>query len=168
MMVAIDANTKLVYEGEGYYGYGLWPTPVLSLATLIQQGQGFDKLPVSPDLFMPTWCFAKTHSTLSLAFVGGGSTRRLGTQPQSWRVTPHLFMASQGLASMQLHGFDSNFMASIRPSVKDVLVALGTGDSYTLWRVVGVERIVMGEDLVTLRARSSLGCPNCHRREHFG
>jgi hypothetical protein len=37
------------------------------------------------------------------------------------------------------------------------LIALGTRDASTLWRVVDIERIVTGEDLVTLRARSALG-----------
>ena len=37
------------------------------------------------------------------------------------------------------------------------LVALGPRSAFSLWRVASIERIVTGESLVTLRARSSLG-----------
>jgi hypothetical protein len=40
---------------------------------------------------------------------------------------------------------------------ESVLIVLGTRDAFTLWRIVDVERIVTGEDLITLRARSALG-----------
>jgi hypothetical protein len=36
-------------------------------------------------------------------------------------------------------------------------LAFGARSAYSLWRVVDIERTVAGEDLVTLRARSSLG-----------
>jgi hypothetical protein len=37
------------------------------------------------------------------------------------------------------------------------MVALGTRQAYSVWRVISVERIVTGEDLVTLKARGALG-----------
>jgi hypothetical protein len=38
-----------------------------------------------------------------------------------------------------------------------MILALGTTDAMTLWRIVSIERIAAGEELITLRSRSSLG-----------
>jgi hypothetical protein len=48
-------------------------------------------------------------------------------------------------------------MRELANHLGSTLIALGTQDAFTLWRVVDVERVVTGEDLVTLRARSALG-----------
>ncbi|NJM44012.1 MAG: hypothetical protein HC858_08625 [Brachymonas sp.] len=58
---------------------------------------------------------------------------------------------------MQLYGFDSNLVGSMSVHVNQTLLALGTRDAHTLWRIVACERIVSGEDLLTLRARTSFG-----------
>jgi hypothetical protein len=157
MMVAIDGNTKLVYEGESYYGYGLWPTPVLSLATLIADADSITRLPPGSDLLHADMVFREDSFDPVTRIRRGRLYKTPGSQPQQWRVTPHSFLPSQGPSSVWLHGFDSNFIASIRASLSGGLIALGTRDAYTLWRVVDVERIVTGEDLLTLRARASLG-----------
>ena len=49
-MIGIDSNTWLVYEGVSNYGHGVWPTPVVSIATLITGDADWEKLPSSPHL----------------------------------------------------------------------------------------------------------------------
>jgi hypothetical protein len=45
-------------------------------------------------------------------------------------------------------------------------IALGIQEAMTLWRVIGIEQISTGEDLVTLKARSNLGVlPNLSESE---
>lgn len=46
-MIGIDTNTWLVYEGVSNYGHGVWPTPVLTAATLIQAETDWDRIPRS-------------------------------------------------------------------------------------------------------------------------
>jgi hypothetical protein len=156
-MIAIDGNTKLVYEGQSFYGYGLWPTPVLSLATVIANAASLIRLPAGSDLLHADMVFREDSFDPVTRIRRGRLYKTPGSQPQEWHVTPHSFLPSQALTQVRLHGFDSNFMAGIRGSVGDSLIALGTRDAFTLWRVVDIERIVTGEDLLTLRARGSLG-----------
>lgn len=47
-MIGIDRNTWLVYEGVSTYGHGIWPLPVISMATLIENEDGWKTLPTSP------------------------------------------------------------------------------------------------------------------------
>ncbi len=158
MMIAIDGNTKLVYEGQGNYGYGLWPTPVLSMATLLDSEFDFSRLPIGSDLFNASIVFREDSFDPVTRIRRGRLYKTPGTQPQTWRVHLHANVQGSGpMVSIPLHGFDSNYLASDRHKFNGALIALGCADAYTLWRVVGVERIVTGEDLLTLRARSALG-----------
>lgn len=158
MMIAIDGNTKLVYEGQSGYGYGLWPMPVLSIATLLDSEFDVSQLPAGTDLFNASIVFREDSFDPVTRIRRGRLYKTPGTQPQTWRVHLHANVQGPGpMVSIPLHGFDSNYLASERHKFAGALIALGCADAYSLWRVVGVERIVTGEDLLTLRARSSLG-----------
>jgi hypothetical protein len=45
----------------------------------------------------------------------------------------------------------------LKTGAQPTIVAFGARAAFTLWRVVDIERMITGEDLVTLRARSSFG-----------
>lgn len=158
MMIAIDGNTKLVYEGQSGYGYGLWPTPVLSMATLLDSEFEIIGLPTGADLLNASIVFREDSFDPVTRIRRGRLYKTPGTQPQTWRVHLHANVQGPGpMVSTPLHGFDSNYLSSERHRFNGAMIALGCADAFTLWRVVGVERIVTGEDLLTLRARSSLG-----------
>ncbi len=158
MMIGIDGNTKLVYEGQSNYGYGLWPTPVLSLATLMVDEIDVGRVPASADLFQAKIVFREDSFDPVTRIRRGRLYKTPGTQPQPWHVHLHASIQGPGpRVQVSLHGFDSNFMAAERDKLKNALLALGSVDAYTLWKVVDIERIVTGEDLLTLRARSSFG-----------
>lgn len=158
MMIGIDTNTNLVYEGQSNYGYGLWPAPVLSLATLMDEALDVGRIPVSSDLFNADTVFREDSFDPVTRIRRGRLYRTPGTRPQTWQVFLHAAIQGPGpRVALSLHGFDSNYLAAERGKFSNALIALGSADAYTLWRVVGVERIVTGEDLLTLRARSSLG-----------
>jgi hypothetical protein len=158
MMIAVDGNTKLVYEGQACYGYGLSPSPVLSLATVIYEESNFQNIPAGADLFHADTVFREDSFDPVTRIRRGRLYKTPGIQPQEWRVIPNaMFQGVAGQIQMRLHGFDSNLISSERDTFRNALIALGSADAYTLWRVVSVERIITGEDLLTLRARSSLG-----------
>ncbi|NBW50459.1 MAG: hypothetical protein EBR49_10285, partial [Betaproteobacteria bacterium] len=158
MMIGIDTNTNLVYEGQSNYGYGLWPAPVLSLATLMDGALDVGRIPVSSDLFNAHTVFREDSFDPVTRIRRGRLYRTPGTRPQTWQVFLHAAIQGPGQrVALSIHGFDSNYLAAERGKFSNALIALGSADAYTLWRVVGVERIVTGEDLLTLRARSSLG-----------
>lgn len=158
MMIGIDTNTNLVYEGQSNYGYGLWPSPVLSLATLMDGVLDVGRIPVNADLFSADTVFREDSFDPVTRIRRGRLYRTPGTCPQIWQVFLHAAIQGPGpRVALSLHGFDSNSLAGVRNKFNNALIALGSADAYSLWRVVGVERIVTGEDLLTLRARSSLG-----------
>jgi hypothetical protein len=158
MMIGVDGNTHLVFEGQGQYGYGIWPTPVLSMATLMDAEFDVGRIPVGTDLLKAQLVFREDSFDPVTRIRRGRLYKTPGTQPQMWRVHLHANIQGSGQSvNMPLHGFDSNQLSGERHKFRNSLIALGGADAYTLWRVVSVERIVSGEDLLTLRARSSLG-----------
>lgn len=157
MMIAINYNDHLVYEGQSNYGHALWPAPVLSLATLIQDEADFRELPPGSDLHTADLVFREDSFDPVTRIRRGRLYKTQPSRPQLWHVSPHFVPPGQGQQQLQLHGFDSQLVGDMRGDVNKSLIALGTRDARTLWRIVAIERIVTGENLLTLRARSSLG-----------
>lgn len=158
MMIALSQDTKLVYEGESNHGYGLWPTPVLSIASVVSGADDLQGLPPVNDLYSAKLVFREDSFDPTTRVRRGRLYATPGVQPDRWTVFPQSFMPSQGLTSMNLHGFSSN---AARPVFQTIgahsLLALGSADAFTLWRIVAKEQIANGEFLLTLKARSSLG-----------
>jgi hypothetical protein len=89
-----------------------------------------------------------------------------GSQPQEWNVQVHPAYHEEDLAAKVYGGWIKKRVNAFQawPAFRELggprstaLIALGTAEASTLWRVVDIERIVTGEDLLTLRARSALG-----------
>jgi hypothetical protein len=88
------------------------------------------------------------------------------SQPHEWKVQPHpaykkdnlLAANSGGTISRTLFGFVAwPAFRELGGPTSRAQIALGIADAFTMWRVVDIERIVTGEDLLTLRARGALG-----------
>jgi hypothetical protein len=156
-MIGFDSN-RLVYEGESFYGRGLWPTPVITLATHIANTDSFHMIPVSDDLMCAKLAFREDSFDPVTRIRRGRFYFNPGGNPILWHVHPHSFLPSQALTDMRLTTYQRWQAAKeLRSEGCEALVALGIADAYTMWRVVDIERISTGDDLVTLRARSSLG-----------
>ena len=46
-MIGIDESTHLLYEGDSIYGYGVWPTPILTTAALVKGKEDWALVPTS-------------------------------------------------------------------------------------------------------------------------
>lgn len=57
------------------------------------------------------------------------------------------------LAYHDLHSFGSKMVAANA----ELVIALGAADLLTLWKIVSVEKVFSGQDLLALKARSSFG-----------
>ena len=87
------------------------------------------------------------------------------SQPCQWYVKPHAGTVHEhshgqtsGTFPRHLHGFRAFGAArALRTGAQPSVLAFGSRVAFSLWRVVDIERTITGEDLVTLRARSSLG-----------
>jgi len=166
--IAVDPNTYLVYEGQGEHGHAIWPSPVLSIATVFLGDVDTAKLPESNELNSASSVFREdSFDPVTRIRRGRLYKRRSGqVQPHNWRLQPHpgyrsdLMKAANnaGWIDRPMNGFDMwPAMRELEVRNSSALVALGTAEAFTLWRIVDVERIVTGEDLLTLRARTALG-----------
>lgn len=158
MLIAIDNNDQLAYQGHTQgYGYGLWPQPVLSPATLIVTDADLTALPSSAYLHDATLVFREDSFDAVTRIRRGRLYKTLPQRPTPWHVSPPSVQPYTDQRQLQLYGFDSNLVGNMSVHVNKALIALGTRDAHTMWRIVSCERIVTGEDLLTLRARATLG-----------
>lgn len=158
MLIAIDDNDQLVYQGHTTgYGYGLWPQPVLSFATLLLTEGDVTGLPASSQLQDAAMVFREDSFDAVTRIRRGRLYKVLPSRPTGWYVSPPGVQPYTDQRQLQLYGFDSRLVGGMQAHVNTTLIALGTQDAHTLWRIVACERIVTGEDLLTLRARASLG-----------
>lgn len=166
MMIGIDDNQNLVYEGRTTWGHALWPAPFLSPATI--------KSDTDPQLTPPRF-----HNLQALPFilfredaydpvsrVRRGRFYQAGqSQPMTWQTYPHPAKPqrpenkSTGTIPKSLLTFQSFLLANEYRNVgtHQLLVVLGSEESFSIWAVLGFERIATGEEIVTLKARQGIG-----------
>lgn len=165
-MIGIDSNTWLVYEGVSNYGHGVWPTPVVSIATLIASEADWETLPSSPRLEYAKLIFREdSFDPVTRVRRGRLYQWRDGALQQTWYFQPHPAepvdrnsMTKDGHLSRMLCTYrPAQIFSSMRPNILRAQFVLGTKSAPTVWRIVSVETVASGEELITLRARSSLG-----------
>ena len=166
-MIAIDPTNRLYYEGPGLVGYPLWPVPFISVATVVKNAADYENVPANTDLHSARLIFREDFfdpvTRIRRGRFYNGSEG--GPQPMNWRVFPHPAIPQdlrsqnrEGHLHKQLctyHEWPARIhVSSVRP---ETVVALGVLAALTLWRVIGIEQISTGEDLVTLKSRGTLG-----------
>jgi len=168
LSIGYDENLNLLYEGRSFgYGHAVWPAPVLSIATLIKSTDDLDKIPESNKL--ETKLVFREDSFDPVTRIRRGRLycwQDGSVMPSTWRVQAHPARYSDlqdaanngGVIDKPLYGWHawSGFRELGGPTGR-AQIALGIRDAFTLWRVVDIERIVTGEDLLTLRARGTFG-----------
>lgn len=165
-MISIDPHNRLYYEGTGNYGHGIWPSPIVSVATVIHSGDDRAAIPHGGDLFNAKMVFREDFFDPVTRIRRGRLYTNPGSQPQPWYVQTHPAYPNevwssrdqQGRLIKSLYGFDVWYVPDeIRKSAAKITIALGVSEAHTLWKVIGIERICTGEYLFTLRAKSYLG-----------
>jgi hypothetical protein len=169
LAIGVDQSLYVVYEGRSFgYGHAVWPSPVLSIATIVRTPADISHVPESSNL--ETKFIFREDSFDPVTRIRRGRLYHWQdgqSMPSTWYVQPHpayprdQFEAANsngGVVKKNLFGWHSwPAFRELGGPTSRALIALGTKDAYTLWRVVDIERIVTGEDLLTLRARSALG-----------
>jgi hypothetical protein len=160
--IGIDLDLGLVYEGQSPYGRGVWPSPTLFLASVLSEPTTLDEVQESADLAHARLIFREdSFDAITRLRRGRFYAATSASQPHQWQVEPHptapMVLRAGPRHPALLHGFAACPAARPLDINRSSLVALGPRSACSLWRVVAVERIVTGEDLVTLRARSALG-----------
>ncbi len=165
-MLGIDEDRRVFYEGPSNIGIAIWPSPFVSVATPIRTDQDLNSIPVQTSVGQASLVFREDHFDPVTRIRRGRFYNRAGaTQPQMWSVQAHPALPSDsrsvGAGGLIKKLVFSSFDFSARVNFKDLIavgsVALGVQGAMTLWRVIAIEQISTGEDLVTLKARSNLG-----------
>lgn len=162
--IGIDINYGLVYEGDGYYGRGLWPTPVITPAKFIY----LSKEQLSSHLSSDRMGYRFREDSFDpIARIRRGRFYQAGQQqPIQWaRCSHHPGFPLDAIDPLvhaknkSLETFYGNpiWHEYIQGKKELPLVLLGVDDRFTVWTIISVEAIATGEDLVTLKARNSFG-----------
>ena len=166
-MIGIDNNTWLVFEGVSNYGHGIWPTPIISIATLITCDSDWGTLPASARLDNAHLVFREdSFDPVTRVRRGRLYEWRDGALNQTWYFPPHPAeppdrnnMSMDGRLNRMLYTYHpARIFASAFPNSVRAQLVLGTQSAPTVWRIVSVETIASGEELITLHARSTFGC----------
>lgn len=163
--IGIREDNKLVYEGYSGYGYGLWPSPILSPATFVSFTDEKYDLPKRSDQFSIQYLFREEGFDPVSRTRRGRFYRRDDQQPNQWFVQPHPILIQErrydGLHELKrsLYTYSAFQFFSIvsRSEIKEKLVFLGHDDAYSICSIINVETIASNEDLVTLKSRPMFG-----------
>jgi len=163
----IDKTFGLAYEADSskHNGRLLWPAPVISHAKILPiNSKEFVAKSSQEDPF--GYIFREDFFDPITKIRRGRFYKAEGTQPQRWICLAHPakpFKASSNLDGPkpeELFTYTSNqsfWNEHIKGQQEKPLIILGLNDSYTVWEIISVEEIYTREDLVTLKARDSLG-----------
>tara|TARA_R110000796_G_scaffold23574_7_gene67434 strand:- start:827 stop:1711 length:885 start_codon:yes stop_codon:yes gene_type:complete len=162
LIIGIDENQGLLYEGAGTYGgRAVWPMPIVTPAKIVFESEG-ELVAEKPSSERTTRLRFREDVFDPIARIRRGRFYAAGrTQPVLWQVQPHPAIPYEGagLIDKSLETYYGNpiWHEYIRGRQEQPLVLLGVGDRFSVWTIVDLEAISTGEDLVTLKARGSLG-----------
>ncbi len=160
MSVLGISSYGFVFEGDSEYGAHLvWPRPVITLAKFVK---------ATDESLVPATENSIGHCCFREDFFDPVSRIRRGRFYQStggtttWQVLKPTNVVipginnQDGLIGVSLRGYRT-YWPSIASDDSQDMVLLGSSSAFSVWSVVGIESISTGEELVTLKARQSLG-----------
>lgn len=170
-LLGIDESCGLVYEGDSTYGAHLaWPTPVLTPAKFLDaSAKEFDSTgPYSPVKFY----FREDSFDPVSRIRRGRFYKNSGSSGVGWWALPNPIVmvrrndvddnGCQRISVIDCYASAiSSELATL--GISHPVVVLGKGKSSTIWAIISIETGFTGEELVTLKARQSLGAlPELH------
>lgn len=165
--LGIDRGSGMVYEGKEGPIHPVWPTPLVSQATLILNPNDFDKIPNGFDIDPFGWIFVESSYDPISRVRRGRLFQKFGNN--GWelvRVEAHPAINSDLLiAANNGSKVDKNLSVFLECSEllrqpnkgEGLQLAIGQRDSSSVWRILQIERLVSADILLTLRAESAFG-----------
>jgi hypothetical protein len=165
--MGFDRRTGFMYEGREGPTHPVWPTPMLTQATLIESPADLQKVPGDFDANPFCWMFVESSYDPTSRIRRGRVFQSFGNI--SWEIVQieaHPAMNSD--IQKAAHGGGrvgkelSVFMECTQLLSKDnrgegLQLALGQRGGMSSWRILQTERIATGDVMVTLRAESAYG-----------
>lgn len=164
--IGIDRDSYLVYEGNSMYGHGLFPTPTLLPADILNESDADLAPKKNSDLQRLPFIFIDDGYDPTSRVRKGRIYEKLESQPQQWYVHMHPAMPGEsrkvtgsGYINKSLITFrEFNFFPTLKHlGIENPLVVLGSNDQFTIWSVIDVETSISGETILFLKARKTIG-----------
>lgn len=165
MYLGIDNHTGLIYEGAGGADTPAIPTPAVTQAKLVERAGDAGALPrgLYSDAF--SWVFREdSFDPVSRTRRGRLYQPQGGAQPQSVRVSPHPYdYAGRWPGTDPVNNFQKSLFVYARCSQLlnlpgrglGAILALGSSEAASYWRIVQTEMLVNRAVMVTLKALSA-------------
>jgi hypothetical protein len=158
--IGIDNDYGLVFEGRSSLGHLISPSPVITPARIIFESEG--ELSAEKSSNVMGWRFREDSYDPVSRIRRGRFYEAQGGQPQQWTVPfhpIHRLRTGLDIARFDMQTFYGRTVHHqfIKGKAEQPLVILGVDDRFTIWTIINVEATSTGEDLVTLKARTSLG-----------
>lgn len=163
-MIGFESRERLFYEGSSLYGHAIWPSPILTPASFISPDDSVIDLPETNDMALAKYVFREDSFDPVTRIRRGRFYASDSVQPQQWRVQMHPALPNEarelgreGRIKKLLFTFLK--VSSAYQLIKDgrTTVLLGSQGAHSRWTVIAIEAIATAEDLVTLRAKTTLG-----------
>lgn len=165
MYLGIDNNAGLIYEGAGGADIPSIPTPAVTQAKLVDRMGELAGLPrgLSNDPF--GWVFREdSFDPVSRTRRGRLYEPYLNSQPHTVRVSPHPYdFAGRWPATSPEQNFQKTLfvytqcsrLLNMPAKGRGAILALGSPEAASFWRVMDTEMLVNRAVLVTLKALSA-------------
>ena len=164
LSIGIEKHQGLVYEGTGRYGRAVWPTPIITPAKILFESEEDLKAESSNDSITSACRFREDFFDPISRIRRGRFYFADNSQPLRWFLQPHPAMPFETTEkkhdlTKDLDTFNGNTIwhKFIKDQKTLPIVLLGLDDRFTTWKIIDVEAISTGEDLVTLKAQSKFG-----------
>lgn len=166
MYLGIDENTGLIYEGSGNPDIPSIPLPTVTQAKLIEKELDWNDLPrgMGQDPFR--WIFREDSFDAVSRTRRGRLYQPWGNQqPHDMPVCPHPYDALSGLQPQpsqrprkRIHVYVTCSDLLNRPGKGlGEILALGTAQAVSAWRIVQIEMVASRAVMVTLKSLSAFG-----------
>lgn len=152
MELGLCQDTHQIYEGTAQYGRMLDPAPVVSPCKIVTSKADCS---VGPKSNSPTdgYVFREDYFDPKSRIRRGRIYAAYSSQPHVWRAP----ILGHELGRMNTYGRCSIWAQFLSQGHRPLYVLLGDERRFTVWKLVDVEVVTSGEELITLKALTTFG-----------
>lgn len=159
-----DRTNGFVYEGRFDPTYPIWPTPMLSQATLVAAPCDFERIPEGFEGNFQAWIFreesfdpvSRVRRGRLFQKHGNSSTDIVFVQPHPAIHGDQKYIDVVGKLTKELAVYmECRDILAVAGRAEGAKLSLGTKSSHTLWQIIQTELTLNSDVLVTLRAEST-------------
>lgn len=163
--IGVDTDNYLVYEGNGAWGHGIWPSPNLIPAAIVDIADSNPIATYTGDLLHLEFLFVDEGYDPASRIRKGRLYVKGDGQPQRWQVHAHpaLFAGSkEGNGQMSQKSlvtfYSFHFYSKIQQrGIVEPGIILGSDKHYTIWTLADVETSISAEAILFIKSRKTLG-----------